>query len=169
LTRARPPALRSKSRRSATATPKTGLTATWAGSGCARPRLACARRDDKDLAALDRILQETEAVIDEEGNVADADNAFHIALVSAAHNAILVRVLNAFYELTLSRRRLYFARLPRAKASHGQHKKIVKAVRERDAARAMKLIHDHIANARSYWRSDLPAQAGKEPAGHPSK
>jgi GntR family transcriptional regulator, transcriptional repressor for pyruvate dehydrogenase complex len=124
--------------------------------------LACARRDDEDLATLDRILGETEGIIDEKGNIADADNAFHLALVGAAHNAILVRVLNAFYELTLARRRLYFSSLQRAKASHGQHKKIVKAVRARDPARAMKLIHDHIANARSYWRSDLSAQAGKE-------
>jgi GntR family transcriptional regulator, transcriptional repressor for pyruvate dehydrogenase complex len=124
--------------------------------------LACARRDDKDLATLDRILEETEAIIDEMGNIADADNAFHLALVSAAHNAILVRVLNAFYELTLARRRRYFACLQRAKTSQRQHKEIVESVRARDAARAMKLIHDHVANARSYWRLDLSAQAREE-------
>jgi GntR family transcriptional regulator, transcriptional repressor for pyruvate dehydrogenase complex len=123
---------------------------------------ACARRDDEDLATLDRILEETQRIIDEKGNIADADNAFHLALVSAAHNAILVRVLNAFYELTLARRRLYFARLQRAKTSHRQHKAIVEAVRARDAARAMKLIHDHIANVRSYWRLNLPVQAREE-------
>ena len=33
-----------------------------------------------DLATPDRILQETEAVIDEEGTIPDADNAFHIAV-----------------------------------------------------------------------------------------
>ena len=117
--------------------------------------LACARRDDKDLAALDRILLETEAIIGEKGNIVDADNAFHLTLVSAAHNVILVRVLNAFYELTLARRRLYFARLQRAKTSHRQHKQIVEAVRARDVARGIKLIHDHIAGARSYWRLEL--------------
>jgi GntR family transcriptional regulator, transcriptional repressor for pyruvate dehydrogenase complex len=120
--------------------------------------LACARRDDKDLAALDRILLETEAIIGEKGNIVDADNAFHLTLVSAAHNVILVRVLNAFYELTLARRRLYFARLQRAKTSHRQHKQIVEAVRARDVARGIKLIHDHIAGARSYWRLDLSAR-----------
>ncbi|HZB92762.1 MAG TPA: FadR/GntR family transcriptional regulator [Stellaceae bacterium] len=108
--------------------------------------LACTRRDDGDLATLDRILEETERVIDEKGNIAEADSAFHLALVSATHNAILVRVLNAFYELTLDRRRLYFARLQRAKTSHRQHKAIVDAVKARDTARAAKLISEHAAH-----------------------
>jgi GntR family transcriptional regulator, transcriptional repressor for pyruvate dehydrogenase complex len=125
--------------------------------------LACARRDDMDLAAFDRILLETEAIIAEKGNMADADTAFHLTLVSAAHNVILVRVLNAFYELTLARRRLYFARLQRAKASHRQHKLIVEAVRARDAARGVKLIHDHLAGARSYWRL-APSARGRRVA-----
>jgi DNA-binding FadR family transcriptional regulator len=120
--------------------------------------LACARRDDKDLAALERILLETEAIIGKKGNMAEADSAFHLTLVSAAHNVILVRVLNAFYELTLTRRRLYFARPQRAKASHREHKQIVEAVRARDVARGIKLIHSHIAGARSYWRLDLSAR-----------
>jgi DNA-binding FadR family transcriptional regulator len=116
--------------------------------------LACARRDDEDLAALDRILRETEAILDEKGNIADADNAFHLALGSATHNVILVRVLNAFYELTAARRRRYFARLQRAKTAHRQHKRIVEAVRARDASPAVKLIHNH---AESHWRLELPA------------
>ena len=118
--------------------------------------LACARRDDEDLAALNRILEETERVIDEKGNIADADQAFHLALMSAAHNAILVCVLNAFYELTLPRRRLCFARLQLAKIQHRQHKEIVEAVTARDPVRAMKLIYDHLALVRSYWPALAP-------------
>jgi GntR family transcriptional regulator, transcriptional repressor for pyruvate dehydrogenase complex len=116
--------------------------------------LACARRDDEDLATLDRILEETEGIIDEKGNIADADNAFHLALVSATHNAILVRVVNSFYEFTLARRRQSFARLQLAKTQHRQHKEIVEAVRARDAVRATKLIHAHIE--RSYWPVPAP-------------
>jgi GntR family transcriptional repressor for pyruvate dehydrogenase complex len=118
--------------------------------------LACARRDDEDLATLDRILQETEAILDEKGNIADVDNAFHLALVSATHNAILVRVLNPFYEFALARRRHFFARHQCAKTSHRDHKQIVEAVRTRDAARAIKLIHDHIERTRSYWPAPAP-------------
>jgi DNA-binding FadR family transcriptional regulator len=115
--------------------------------------LACARRDDQDLVALNRILEETERVISEKGNIADQDQAFHLALVSATHNKILVCVLNAFYELTLPRRRLCFTRLQRAHIQHRQHKEIVAAVTARDPARGIKLIYDHIALLGSYWRS----------------
>jgi GntR family transcriptional regulator, transcriptional repressor for pyruvate dehydrogenase complex len=112
--------------------------------------LACARRDGEDLATLDRILQETEGIIGKKGNIADVYKTFRLALVSAAHNAILVRVLNASYEFTLARCRVYFARLQRAKALQRQHKAIVEAVRARDPARATKLIDDHMANVRFY-------------------
>ncbi|HZB90576.1 MAG TPA: FadR/GntR family transcriptional regulator [Stellaceae bacterium] len=121
--------------------------------------LACARRDDADLAAFDRILEETQGIIDRKGNIADADTAFHLALVSAAHNAILLRLLNAFYELTLPRRRLCLARLRCANAQHRQHKEIVAAVAARDPARAIKLIYDHIALVRSYWRPGLSGRS----------
>ena len=121
--------------------------------------LACARRDDQDLAALNLLLEETERVIDEKGNIADKDQAFHLALMSAAHNAILVRVINAFCEFTLPRRRLYFAHLQGANTHHQQHKEIVEAVTARDPARATKLIDDHIALVRSYWRSELPVRS----------
>jgi len=120
--------------------------------------LACARRDQKDLAELERVLRQTETVLREKGNIAEEDNAFHLALVGAAHNAILVRVLNAFYELTLPRRRLYFARLQRGRASHRQHEEIVDAVGSRDAARGIELMHLHMETARSYWRSELSAR-----------
>lgn len=119
--------------------------------------LACARRTHEDLEALDQILKDTETVLKEKGNIADTDNAFHLALVGAAHNGILVRVLNAFYELTLPRRRLYFSRLQRGKASHRQHQSIVDAVRARDAARGIELMHAHMETARSYWRTELSA------------
>jgi GntR family transcriptional regulator, transcriptional repressor for pyruvate dehydrogenase complex len=118
--------------------------------------LACARRDDEDLATLDRILEETEAILDEKGNITEADNAFHLALVSATHNAILMRVLNPFYEFTLARRRHFFARRQRAKTSHRDHKQIVAAVRTRDAARAIKLIHAHLERTRSYCPAPAP-------------
>lgn len=117
--------------------------------------LACARRDDGDLAALDRILGETALVLAQKGNIAAEDNAFHLALVGASHNAILVRVLNAFYELTLPRRRLYFARVQRGRASHRQHRQIVEAVRRREAARGIALMEAHMETARSYWRAEL--------------
>jgi DNA-binding FadR family transcriptional regulator len=60
-------------------------------------RLACERRNEEDLLRLDAVMTQTEAVLAAGGNIANVDTEFHIALVDATHNSVLVRVLNAFY------------------------------------------------------------------------
>ncbi len=121
--------------------------------------LACARREDGDLDALQQVLEQTDAVLAAGGNIAEQDQAFHLALVAAAHNDILVRVLNAFYELTLPRRRRYFAVLRRGQASHRQHHGIVDAIRARATRKGVALMQRHMETARFYWREELGGDA----------
>ena len=47
------------------------------------------------------MLVSTDAVIAARGNLADCDQAFHLAIVGAAHNSVLTRVLNSIYHLSL--------------------------------------------------------------------
>ena len=82
-----------------------------------------------------------------------------LALVAAAHNDNLVRVLNAFYELTLPRRRRYFAVLRRGQASHRQHHRIVDAIRSRATRKGVALMQRHMETARFYWREELGGDA----------
>ena len=117
--------------------------------------LACARREDGDLGQLERILDETATVLAAGGNIVEQDQAFHLALVAAAHNDILVRVLNAFYELTLPRRRRFFAIAKRGQVSHRQHCKIVDAIRARATRKGVALMQRHMETARFYWREEL--------------
>lgn len=113
--------------------------------------LACARRDDADLARLAANLEETDRVLAAGGNIADCDQAFHIALANAGHNSVLVRMLHAFYVLTLPRRRLFFADAARGAASTRTHRLLVAAVAARDARRAATLMARHLGNAQVYW------------------
>jgi GntR family transcriptional regulator, transcriptional repressor for pyruvate dehydrogenase complex len=117
--------------------------------------LACLRRTEADLAKLRAIVDATAEILEADGNIADQDHAFHLALVTATQNEILVRVLNAFYELTLPRRRRYFEVAERGRASHEQHKDIVAALRTRNAERGVKLMQRHMETARTYWREEL--------------
>ena len=124
--------------------------------------LACARRTRADLAALRRVLDDTDAVISARGNIADCDQAFHLALVGAAHNSVLTRVLNAFYQLSLPRRRAFFADTRRGAESAAEHRAIVEAVEQRDPGLGAALMERHLGNARVYWRDVLaPAPALK--------
>ena len=122
--------------------------------------LACARRTPDNLALLTRISLDTGAVIAAKGNIADCDQAFHLALANASHNSVLVRMLNAFYCLTLERRRVFFADPKRARASCVQHDQLIAAIGQRNLPRALKLIDAHLGNAQVYWKEALaPAHA----------
>ena len=125
--------------------------------------LGCARRTDADLAALKGILKDTDAIIAAAGNIADCDQAFHLALAGASHNSVLTRMLNAFYCLTLARRRLFFADPARGAASAAGHRRIVAALEKRDATRATTLMDQHLGNAQVYWKGALggPTPTGK--------
>jgi DNA-binding FadR family transcriptional regulator len=117
--------------------------------------LACERRTDEDLFRLEEVLRRTDAVLTESGNIAKVDTEFHIALVDAAHNSVLVRVLNAFYRFTARRRELLFADHAQGLASAREHRRLVEYIRKRDAEKAQALILRHMNRARNYWTTVL--------------
>ena len=121
--------------------------------------LACARRTEADLAALKAILHDTRALLAAAGNIADCDQAFHLALANASHNSVLARMLNAFYCLTLPRRRRFFDDPARGAASDRGHRRIVAAIEKRDLAQATSLMDRHLGNAQVYWKEALDSDS----------
>jgi DNA-binding FadR family transcriptional regulator len=118
-------------------------------------RAACARRTDEDLARLRAVLDRTDAVLAAGGNIVEHDTEFHIALIAAAHNSVLVRVLNSFYRLTAVRRRAWFGNLAQGQSAARDHRKLVAAVEARDANAACALIEGHMERAKAYWAEVL--------------
>jgi DNA-binding FadR family transcriptional regulator len=113
--------------------------------------LACQRRTDDDLRKLDDILARTDRVLADAGNIALLDTEFHVGLVEATHNSVLVRVLNAFYQFTAGRRHVLFGDLAQGKASGRDHRQLAEYIRQRDAPKAQALILRHMGRARDYW------------------
>ena len=126
-------------------------------------RLACERRTPEDLERLAAILERTDQVLAAHGNIAKVDTEFHIALVDATHNSVLVRVLNAFYRYTAKRRAVLFAEHTHGVTSAREHRKLVEHIRNRDAAKAEALILKHMNRARNYWSTLLGDQVAKAP------
>lgn len=122
-------------------------------------KLACTRRTAADIAALRRILAEEKAAVRRGENTGDADNAFHLGLVGCAHNSILLRLLNSFYQLSLARRKVFFANRSRARESSIDHARITDAIEARDTAAATRLFLKHMQRARLYWASVLDEKA----------
>ncbi len=118
-------------------------------------RLACERRNDEDLMRLESVLARTDEVLTGDGNIADVDTEFHMALVDATHNSVLVRVLHTFYRFTARRRKIMFRDRLQGVASARDHRKLVSLIRDRDAVAAEALILRHMSRANSYWSEFL--------------
>ena len=120
--------------------------------------LACKRRTEADLARLEAVLDKTAEVLAQRGNIAASDTDFHLALVDATHNSVLVRVLNAFYRFTGKRREVMFEDPAQGEASLRDHRKLVQHLRAGDSAKAQLLILRHMERARRYWSTVLGAE-----------
>lgn len=125
--------------------------------------LACERRTEEDLLALGETLQRTEKTLAAKGNIAELDQTFHMQLAGASHNAVIVRILHAFYRLSLARRRVYFSDLKAGRATAAQHADLVKALEQREVERARELISRHVSTGMRYWAElvDQDAKPGR--------
>jgi len=115
-------------------------------------RLAAKRRSPADLAALRSIIEQSRASLREGRNLADDDEAFHLALIAAAKNPILVRISKSLYLMMRSVRRTYFETAGSGVQSIKEQLKILEAVARRDAAQAAKLVRRHYAGSSARWR-----------------
>ena len=84
--------------------------------------------------------------------VAQWDEAFHCALVSAAGNAEMARVHRDVTERIRIIRRLDFTQQARIDATYDEHAKILKAIRSRRGDQAALLLRSHIQTSQTEVR-----------------
>jgi DNA-binding FadR family transcriptional regulator len=110
-------------------------------------RLACQRRNDADLAKLYQLLDTYAALVANGSNLADEDVAFHLAVVAASQNRVLVRTLTPLMLMSTGWRRRYFASAEIRQRSLDDHRAFVAAIEARDEATATMLVHRHVQTA----------------------
>ncbi|GAA1516448.1 FadR/GntR family transcriptional regulator [Kribbella lupini] len=116
-------------------------------------RLAASRRTATDLRALKRTLAERARAAAESGDeeYIEADLAFHRAVVTAAHNAVLGELFDSFVPRV--RRAMADMLKLDTKAKHrgdqAEHAAIVDAVRAKDPELAAAVSRAHLADVRS--------------------
>lgn len=116
-------------------------------------RLAASRRTDEDLQSLRRIIDLSRDHHAAGRNLADDDEAFHLALVAAAKNAILLRMTRALYLMSRRVRRMYFDLPGHAEVSIGQHEAILATLVSGDVPSAVQAIETHYSESTVRWRS----------------
>jgi GntR family transcriptional regulator, transcriptional repressor for pyruvate dehydrogenase complex len=94
-------------------------------------RLAAQRRTQSDLDRLRAIVVDSRRHLKQGRNLADDDEAFHLAVVAAAGNDILLRVAKSLYLMTRSIRQAYFRAQTHAAVSVKEHEQLVECVQKR--------------------------------------
>lgn len=113
--------------------------------------LACARRTDADLAAMDTILARSAAALADGQSIAELDYEFHMAIFRSTQNAVFVQMVTPFYLMSRTRRAHFFASHANGVDSHRQHVALVDAIRQQAAERASALMEGHIGRVEKHY------------------
>lgn len=124
--------------------------------------LAAGRRTEGDLEAMREAIEDELRARD--GLEAhDASRRFHIALARAAGNDEFVRVIESLWLVEVGRR-LLFRRSTEPdwqSTDVGEHREVLAAVSEGDAARAERLMARHVSGAVHHWEPELGDDGGQ--------
>lgn len=111
---------------------------------------AALRATDTDLQVIDSVYRRLEAAAEKNDatRTAEVDAEFHMAVVEAAHNIVMLHVMRSLYELLL--RGVFYNRnviygLPEGRRQlMDQHRKIRDAMLARDPAAARDAVEEHM-------------------------
>jgi DNA-binding FadR family transcriptional regulator len=98
------------------------------------------------------ILLESRRQFEGGQNLANVDEAFHLALIAGAKNDILLRMAKSLYLMTRSVREVYFRKREYALVSIAEHGQLLESVRRRAPDKSAVLMRQHYAGSSARWR-----------------
>ena len=118
--------------------------------------LAAERAESAELDALDEVAATLEATLEDFAAYRQADIRLHVGLAEATHSTQLVRAMTeaqgAMTDLIA-----YIAHPPQVlESSNAQHRRLLAAVRERDAMRAARVMAEHLQGTEHILAGLLP-------------
>jgi DNA-binding FadR family transcriptional regulator len=120
-------------------------------------KLAAARIDDATLARLESLLDEQRQLVADPVAFQISDREFHSVLYAACGNTLLRDFVSDMYDYALDTRRRALKRKGAIARSVDDHALIVKALRTRSPAKAVKAIRRHLDHVRATTLRELPA------------
>jgi GntR family transcriptional repressor for pyruvate dehydrogenase complex len=125
--------------------------------------LACERRDDHDLQELDEICDRAEETLAAGAYDVALSAEFHTRLARSTHNAAIALFAESFQgPLLASLRQAQRVAPEMGKTGLHEHRAVVKAVRDRDADAARKIMTGHLKRTARRVRTQEPVD-GKRP------
>lgn len=121
-------------------------------------RLSAERMEDSEIEGLERLLDESMENINTNGvhDPVDHDWDFHYRLAIGSRSEMIKRVLcDDFYQLLKLYRSQHRYNSGRAERAMEEHRRVVAAIKDRDAEMAEFMMRRHIATARSVLQSSI--------------
>lgn len=122
---------------------------------------------DTDLKVIDAVfrkMQDTHSKLTAEED-AQLDAEFHLAIIEASHNVIMLHMMRSMYELlregVFYNRQVMFKQRTTRDVLLDQHAKINEAIQARDPERARDAVIAHLTFVESALRDDVKAQANE--------
>lgn len=111
-------------------------------TGCTK--LACIRRNEKDLERLKEAIAAMQKEVDEGKAPVESSMEFHRAVLMATKNKVLYRMAMMFSDLLRQTRVISLNRPDRPHTAIEEHLSILKAIVERDSETAAQLMETHL-------------------------
>jgi GntR family transcriptional repressor for pyruvate dehydrogenase complex len=106
--------------------------------------LAARRATPDEIGEMERILESQGKEVMQGRTGLAQDAAFHAALAQSAHNRAISRIVNALMDLLTQSREESLHTPGRPTRSHGDHVRILEAIRRRDEMGAHRAVLDHL-------------------------
>ena len=107
--------------------------------------LAAQKATEEEIARMEEILRLQGAKIKRREATMDEDSAFHAALVHAARNSVVLRVLDVLMDLLRESRARSLQVPGRVERSYAGHLRILRAIKRRDSAAAESAVRKHLS------------------------
>ncbi len=110
--------------------------------------LAAQRISSAELARLESLVHDQEAMLDDPVSFQISDREFHTTLYGACRNKLLSDVVSDFYDYALEFRRLALQRSGAIAHSVTEHREIVEALKTHSSERAVSAMQQHLEQVR---------------------
>ena len=129
---------------------------------------ACRLGSDTDLQVVNSVFQKMEAAHSKRDPTDEArlDADFHLAIIEASHNVVMLHMMRSMYELlregVFYNRQIMFKQRTTRDALLDQHRAINEALQERDGAAARAAVEQHLDYVQQALTDHIKAEKNED-------
>ncbi len=126
-------------------------------------RLAASNHEDGELVILEEKIEEYQTCLDERRleDLPEINTQFHDILYALSRSPKLIKMVNDLRDQIYRFRKIILKAETRARASNDDHRKMLQAMRKRDAEGVERLVKDHILRGQRMVLRELKNRSGE--------